>query len=492
MSSNHTIKSKKVLKFFKDNPQLNIDATLEIFVEIMSKLMTNIKDDVNNQHNTLLLKQINESIQNMNEVQDKNAQRLDILHDMVEKNAETHVDKVTTLMHTHRDNLIQNMRDTMKSNHVDMNQLLRETIDKSESTLSEQIKSCVQNDSITGPIISNMEEIHASFKSEILKVINDEQEDDKDVEFETQQQFKRIENAIGEKYRLLDEAIKTRIDSYFQTNQNTNQFMFSDIVSKLEKHDTVISNMGEYLNGQIGSSTKGKQGEKRMEVILSQLNPSAEIMDTSGKTACGDFIIKRKNKMNILLDTKDYKTVLPVDEIEKIIRDMENNKCHGILVSHNSGIATKDDCEIGIDENRIVVYLHNVNYNPEKVHMAINVIDHLDTQLKYHDETNDYTISKGTLNKINEEYRALARQKETLIASLKKHHKEVLNDIMKFNFSSLSTFLDSKFQNTKQTECICPCGWIGKNRQALSAHKRFCTDKDDPAHMAIIEMHNHV
>ena len=51
--------------------------------------------------------------------------------------------------------------------------------------------------------------------------------------------------------------------------------------------------------------------------------PSAEIKNTAGMTACGD-LLSPKDKQ-VLLDNKDYDTVVPIKEVNKMIRDVEQN-----------------------------------------------------------------------------------------------------------------------------------------------------------------------
>lgn len=473
----YTIKSKKVLHFFEANPNLQIDTTLEIFVDAMSHLMKNIKTDMSNDYNSSLLKQIHEVVNGLEKNQEvQNKLLTEVKKDLDENKIEI-MEKVGAVMSKHRDYLIENVRETMKSNHLDANKSIHEIIDSVHESLKTKIEMGMGNNDFSKDLLEKMKEEHEKFKNEFNEKWNTETNEEKD---KSKVMMVNIESIIKETYKSMDDIMKSRMETFFSSSQNTNQSIFTDIVSRLEKNQCSLNNVDEYFNSQLVSSTKGKQGEKRVEIILSELYPDGEVEDTSGKTACGDYILKRKNKTNVLIDTKDYKTLVPVDEVEKIRRDMEINQCNGLLISHDSGISTKGDMEIGIDDKRVIIYVHNVRYNPDKIQMAINALDHLDEQLRSMNISNEYKISTEMLQKINQEYRIMAEQKERIIDTIKKNTTMAIQEVTKINLVSLSQYLDSKFQNTKTTEFVCDiCNdYFGKNRQALSAHKRFCGKKN--------------
>ena len=519
------IHSEKITTFFKQHPQLNIETTLESCIDMMENIIQLTKIDENNtnsiesqHHHQKVLNKIHESISSLQQKHEKQFQSIEEIKNRFHQYSNTVSHELSSLMSGQRDCLIQNIRDTMKSNHVDMYKSIQESVNKSEQSLSQQMELNLRKDELPTTIRETFQTIQHQFHQDLIQYMNDsiipplsklksklnsDDEDDDGNEYDGNEEhdqhtsddmneyrdkkqrrkpkYERVletmEKNITDKYRSLDETMKIRMDSYFSNQQNTNQTIFSDIVSKMNEHHHVVEHMDQYLHAQMGSSTKGKQGEQRMEIILSDLFPSADIENTSGKTACGDFIVRRKETSCVLIDTKDYKTVIPKDEIDKIIRDMKQNNCHGILVSHHSGICNREDMEIGIDEHRIIVYLHQTQYNPDKIKIAFNVIDKLDKEMKsVCDVTSEtYTIPKEILEQINKEYRLMAKDKETLIETLKKQQNENIKRIQQMHIVSLSHFLDTKFQNTKQTEFICPmCDKCFKNRQAIAGHTRFC------------------
>jgi hypothetical protein len=253
--------------------------------------------------------------------------------------------------------------------------------------------------------------------------------------------------------------------------------MYTEIMNRLEKTSSAVDIVGDYFQKQIGSTNKGKHGEAKLEIILSQMFPSGIITNTSGMTACGDFIVERSNKSKVLIDTKDYDTVVPVKEVEKIIRDVEKNNCHGILVSQKSGIAQKNDFEVNVHNHKIMVFLHNAQYDNERIQLAFNMIDYLEPYIvNKNDSEASEVISCELLSSINKEYQELASQKMNLIQSIKKSQNELVNQVQKMDLPSLTNYLDKKFANTGKAVFKCDkCNvFIGKNAKSLAMHKRHC------------------
>jgi len=162
------------------------------------------------------------------------------------------------------------------------------------------------------------------------------------------------------------------------------------------------------------------------------------------------------------------------------VRDVEIQKCHGLFLSQNVGICSKDNYEINILENNLVaVYIHNVNYDPEKIKIGVDIIDNISEILKEIDvleynQNEEYTISKELTQHINAEYQNYLAHKEKTIKMAKDFVANIIKHEEEFNFSSLEKFLASKYtpQNNKN---VCKyCGFIGKKAQSLSAHLRGC------------------
>ena len=454
------IHSDKVTKFFEKYEYLDTKNTMEMLIDLLDKFLQNLDQEIHKNKTNDFFEMVHAKLLNIENNTKSNQKSLENL-------VITLSEQISTILTTQRDYLLLNMRDTIKANQSDVKESLEQTIQYSQSVITDRLDVITKHDILSSLFKKELEVVHKKFKEEISENI---QKDSIETVLE------KVEDMIHVNYKNLDHTLKTRMESYFTSNQNAS--MFSDIISRLDTNVKTVEHVNDFLLGQQNSSMKGKQGEKRLEIALAEAFPTAEIRDTSGKSSCGDFIVSRRNRKDILIDTKDYKRVVPTEEIDKIIRDVENNKCHGILISQNSGIANKHDMEIGVHNHHILVYIHNACYESSKLLLAANVIDYLDPILQTQVWNGEHTLTNDMLSTINDEYRNLARQKESLIENVKVSHSHIINEIGKINLSCLASFLDSKFQNTDTTEHICDCGYRGKNKQALSAHRRYCKNKD--------------
>jgi len=455
------IESNKINIFFEKYAYLDKTNTIEMLVDLLDKFLSNLDQELNKNKTDDFFEMIHTKLSNI-----ENSAKLH--QQSLQKLENTLSEQISTVLTTQRDYLLLNLRDTIKANQSDVKEALEQTIRHSQNVITDRLDVITKHDILSSLFKKELQIVHDKFKEEISEHIKKDN---------TESVLQNVEDIIVRNYKQLDSTLKTRMETYFTSNQNAS--MFSDIISRLDTNVKTVEHVNEYLCGQQNSSMKGKQGEKRMESILAEVFPTAEIKDTSGKTSCGDFIVSRQNHKDILIDTKDYKRVVPAEEIDKIIRDVEINKCHGILVSQNSGIANKNDMEIGVHNQHILVYIHNACYEPAKLLLATNVIDYLDPILRSQVWNGEHTLTNDILSTINDEYRNLARQKESLIESVKNSQSHIISEISKIKLSCLASVLDSKFQNTDTTEHICDCGYRGKNKQALSAHRRYCKHKED-------------
>lgn len=433
--SSFPITDPKVLKFIKENPQLDFNQLCNTFIDIIEKIKFNLSEQIDDSQNNKLLQNLLLKIEGLEDNQSQHIQ-------------------------TNLDMLTQNMRDMIKANNHDNEKTIISLITQNNELFINKIDSLSNNDSLHQYISSELKRINESIISETARVNLSEN-----------QIIERINLLFQHKYSELEKTIQTRLECNAST-QNTN---FTNILSRLD-HNTVTMNLvDEYFHKQIGSTNKGKMGETRLELLLSELYPSALIKNTSGSTACGDFIIERKEKHKILIDTKDYDTCVPPKEVEKILRDMEQNAAHGILISQNSGISQKNDFEINIHNKFIVIFIHNALYDPAKIKLAINIIDHLEPILLSKEESTE-TISSEVLSLINKEYQTLVMSKLNLIHSIKHDMNKHITQIQKIDLPSLTLFLNNKFANTGKTAFPCErCHkFSGKNAKSLAAHQRKC------------------
>ena len=187
--------------------------------------------------------------------------------------------------------------------------------------------------------------------------------------------------------------------------------------------------------------------------------------------------MKRLQKTSILFENKHHSSNVPKDEVLKFIRDCEEQNCSGLLLSQNTGISNKMNFQIDIQNNNVLIYIHNCNYDEYKIQSCVSLIDHLsDILSQIKKETNKNIISDELLLEINQEFQNFLNQKETLINFIKESNKKIINQITDIELPSLHKLLSTKFASTKTLNLKCEiCNkFTGSNSKSLAAHKTKC------------------
>ena len=148
----------------------------------------------------------------------------------------------------------------------------------------------------------------------------------------------------------------------------------------------------------------------------------------------------------------------------------------GIFISQYSGITFKHNYHIDIHKGNILVYIQHCEYNPDRIRIAVDIIDYLYNKVQELNTDDSNNISKEILDDINEEYQSFISQKESALTILKDFTKKMNVQIEAIRLPSLDKYLDTKYASTKQNLFVCDiCNdFVGSNKQILSAHKRGC------------------
>jgi len=267
-----------------------------------------------------------------------------------------------------------------------------------------------------------------------------------------------------------------------------------DVLKESSYNSTLTQNklseeITEFLGKYKNSSNKGKYGEHNLCNLLNSIYQNAEIRDTTGVKASGDFIMKRLDKPTILFENKEYDRNIDRDEIAKFIRDIEIQNVSGVFISQFSGITFKENFQIDINKGNVLIYIQNCDYSSDKVKLAVDIIDNLYSKiqdLNVDDENN--TISKDILDSINDEYQCCISQKETMMTTLKDFNKKMSSQIEDIKFPELDKYLSQKYAYVKTRCFTCELcnNFTAGSKQSLSAHKRGCSKKYNNANV----MHN--
>ena len=283
------------------------------------------------------------------------------------------------------------------------------------------------------------------------------------------------------KYDCMMQSIQTPILQVLSMNDER---INKNINKQQETQEKMLASLEDFLNKyKNNSSLKGKFSENRLQKVIIQMFPTAEIADTSKMNHTGDIVVKRESKDSIIFENKDYADNVSTEEVNKFIGDCEKQKMHGIILSQNTGIASKKNYHIDVVKGKVLVYVHNVDYSQYKIQIAVDIIDTLADKLKDTIvERDEKTVSKEALAEINAEFARFIAQKEAVINVVKDCQKKIIDEIKTISFPTLERFLSSSDQITYTCD-VCN-RFTTESKKALASHKRTkeckmrgCADK---------------
>jgi hypothetical protein len=443
------ITNKKVVDFYQANPNISVDHVNLLLVDMMEKM---VHDSIN----TSMVSQLLERLKNVeSEVVATKDSITKLQPDMlmnfsmklVEMKKE-YMEDIRTILST---NVTEKIAPVMKEyiNHlIDKTALLFQDIPKSQDALSIKLQDSIRD-------------LQKSILEESKKVStgNTLQE----FMFSIEQKFSSTQLLLNSSYEKMDYGLKEikltqdHQHSAMKELSSMNQQSVQDLLRKMDN-----------------SSSKGKVSESVLFHILQTMYPSAELNFVGTTKETGDFILERINKPKLLIENKNWETTIPKDEVEKFMRDTSIQNCCGLFLSQHTGISHKENYEINVQNGNVLIYVHHVNNDFEKIKIAIDIIDHFKEQLDaLESDVEVDTIPKDVLKKINEEYNLFISKKTEMQKYVKDFTVKMCKQIEDINIPSLHLYLSTRYTSVNNY-IICECGKECKNKQAYSAHKRGC------------------
>jgi hypothetical protein len=448
-----TINNKRIYDFYNANPSISIESInliiLDLLEEInadMSKVFTNSK-----------LGEILENVKDMKgyihsfndnlstKLQEHNKLFIDNIKLIVNSSTNDTTDRVATMLSKNTEQFVERINFTLPKTQDETNKKIQESLFSFQKSINDDIRTF----------------LHASH---------------------TDNNLKDFVSTIESKIQLMQQPIYSIITSNQEQLSNKIGAIREENSITKNTYDKVFGDLNDFLSKYKNSSQfKGQFSENALNKMLIELYPTGEVINTTASTATGDFILKRTNKPNILLENKNYERNVNLDEIKKFIRDVSENKCSGIMISQISGIVAKPDFFIEINDKNVLIYLHQVNYSKDKIKTAVDIIDNLSDKLQSISNiegTNGVNIKKEVLDKINEQFQMFKTQKEILINTSKDFQKRLISQIEELNLPDLKMFLDDKYASIQNQQHVCNiCNQPFINKKALASHKKAHTNK---------------
>ena len=472
------IKNKKIYDFYNENKNIDIVTANLLLINFVESIFNHMTNDINSNINSQLLSYMSD---NKTQIDNIKNSIFAINENVTKLNSDIANNMMIQFMNLKKD-YIDDVKQIINNNTLTANEKLSSLIDKNNNHLIDKT-SLILNDvipknqeQINKHIQENFKQLHFLINEDtnkLAKTMNNEKS------------LHEFINNFETKYNSMMQTIQQPLYT-FMTASEDRLTKNLDVLKESSTNTMFVQNklfdeLSDFLSRYKNSSSKGKFGENNLAVVLNNIYPNAEINHTGNIKASGDFIMKRLDKPSILFENKEYDNNIPKDEIAKFIRDIDTQNVNGIFISQYSGIAFKQNFQIDLNKGNVLVYIQNCEYSNEKIKMAVDIIDTLSVkiqELNLEDENN--SISKETLDDINEEYLAFINQKESMITFLKDFQKKMTTQIEDLKLPVLDKYLEPKYAYVKDRVFICDVcnNFTAGSKQSLSAHKRGCNKKN--------------
>jgi hypothetical protein len=340
-------------------------------------------------------------------------------------------------------------------------------IEKTSSLLHEMIPN---NERV---IETQLKLLQQTVKLDIVQLLSDPKHqnfDSKLNDFATQLDIK-FSNLVTKCVNTSEERIINKIGQVTDTNAKISV-----------NQDKLSVSINEIADKFKNSSHKGNISENILFNLISNIFPTSEVVDTSKDGKCGDLLLKRTDKTNIMIENKSYIANVPKDEVVKFQRDTQLHDYNAIFLSQTSGITGKPNFFIEINnKNNILLYIHKVGYSSDLIKLGVDVIDTISEFInkKVSSIEDIIHIDYTVLDTINREVQIFVNKKKDLIEFAKESHRNLINKIEEMCVSSsllnvLNQHFGSISSNRGEYECNICHKFSGKSAASLGAHRRRC------------------
>ena len=339
------------------------------------------------------------------------------------------------------------------------------------------------------PIIKEYNEIFINKLSLIFKEIVPQEQ-------QTQTQYlqsilKNIENTItiemnkGVTKDFINSMLSV-IDQKFANILTHSEHKIGDVLSAVSETKTQDMHLHTKLDQMLvklnKNNDKGKISENMLDFNLQALYPTAEIKNVANTPHAGDFWIIRKDKPSILVENKNHDNKVYANDVQKFIDDINSNDMCGIMISQKTKIVHRENYEIEIHNGNVAVYIHECNYDPYKIKIAVQIIDTFKQKIEKQKIENgvSFSIDIETLQKINKEFQLFNIKRSQHIAEIKNMYETLTKSAEDMEFDTLTNFLETHGLLTNVKKYICgKCPRTFKTQKGLDTHERQCGNTQD-------------
>ena len=285
-----TLNNKRISDFYKKNPSMDIETNNLLFIDLFENIF---------QQGVTINKSLSSQI--LNEISGLNTR----LHSMQNNVSNLSSELILKFLDIKKE-YIEDMKVIINSNTSNTSEKINTLIEKNNSHLIDKT-TLLLNDIIP----KNQELQYNQMQDKLTHFYHLINADTKQIL--SQSGTSSLQDFISN--------FETKYSSMIYNIQNSSEERITKSISSLKDTSTInnstqektMNELSEFLNKYRSSFFKGQFGENLLASLLTNMFPSAEIIDTSGTKASGDFIMNRENKETILFENKDYDRNITAD-----------------------------------------------------------------------------------------------------------------------------------------------------------------------------------
>jgi hypothetical protein len=498
MTDQLIITNPKIVEFYKKNPSLDFQSINLHLVDMLENIISDSENKLSSSSVTRLFSmldtynnKLDTSLKTLEQSNNTLLKQIDINKSDFKENIQ-HIRELIINQKNDIENSISSKLSSIKQQYIDDIKVLLQLIEHNtvssissklesyNSTFIDKLYISINNllPQISEPINKQLQNNIELFKNTLLLETVKLQDIIKNGN-NTELLNSFVQN-INNRYTEMVKNINDPIINYITSTEDRLQNNINTVRDRVDNNNNlseqVNKNLIEHLNKFKSSTTKGQLSENRLFNDLTRLYTDAEITNTTSINHSGDILFLRNNKPSIRFENKDYTYNVPEIEIEKFKRDLnECNDSHGIFISQSSGIANRQDWSIEKVNNYVILFIHNANYDLDKLILAVKIIDLLDSYTSKNteiiDNNNHYKLTEIDIIKLNEELVSTMNTKNKLLTKLEDYYKDskkLITDDFKLSF--LETIIKNSVYQ-QPTEIVCDyCTYKTTNKHSLAMH----------------------
>ena len=443
-----TLSNKRIYDFYQKNPGLDFESMNLVLLGFLEHLSQDMSSLMQNTAQGQLLQEIKEMRQQVTSMQadlsgkvaENNRSFLETMKMVVATTGIENSERVMQLMGKHTESFIDRISVLLPKTQEDTSRKMHAQLELVQKTIQ-----CDLQQFLLSKTEHNLGDFISSFDSKLC-------------------------------------ALQQPLFSLIQANQEYVTSKISgvkdDLLSSRGASERLNAEMSEFLHKfKASSQFKGQYSESMLGGVLTELFPTATIDNTTALAASGDFMLRRDPALpTILIENKNYERNVDADEVKKFIRDVEHQRCSGIMLSQLSGIVSKPNFFIELHNQHVRVYLHNVQFSTQQIKTAVDIIDHLSARLSTVVETEQVDgsyIAKETLDTINTEVQLFMKNKEAMALCIRDSQKKLLAHLDDLQIPELFKLISEKYASAQNQMHECDqCRQTFATKRGLASHKK--------------------